>query len=92
MVYTVWHTDSHNNFQTEVFQDKQEAINTLSSMIGKYDRCGIIDSVFHPKTVKSRPVMVSRCSACGSLINSIDNAVACGRCGGGVMWDAPAAT
>ena len=32
-------------------------------------------------------IKYDRCSACGSLINSVDNAVACGRCGQKVNWD-----
>lgn len=33
-------------------------------------------------------VKYDRCNSCGSLINSVDNSAACGRCGSPVNWSA----
>ena len=40
------------------------------------------------KPMQYNGVKYDRCFACGSLINSVDNAIACGRCGRTVSWDA----
>lgn len=37
---------------------------------------------------KSSGIKHARCPGCDSFINSISNAVCCGRCGQAVKWDA----
>ena len=40
------------------------------------------------KQLNYQGIKYDRCIHCGSLINSVENAIACGRCGGMVHWDA----